>query len=105
VDHAIEKQRVHKAHGFGHNCFKDLIYKVSDFVLDKILQQLKHAKKGGHKVLSTLKRGDIRNNHALRGSRNHGGCRVIITFAIVWKPRLRFSCMTFMSSGYWTETP
>jgi hypothetical protein len=44
----IEKQRVHKAHRFGHSCFKDLIYKVSDFVLDKLLQQLKHAEKGGH---------------------------------------------------------
>jgi len=31
---AIEKQRVHKAHWFGHSCFKDLIYKVSDFTLD-----------------------------------------------------------------------
>jgi len=45
---AIEKQRVHKVHRFGHNCFKDLIYKVSDFTLDKLLQQLKHAEKGGH---------------------------------------------------------
>ncbi len=45
---AIEKQRVHKAHRFGHNCFKDLIYKVFDFTLDKLLQQLKHAEKGGH---------------------------------------------------------
>ncbi len=45
---AIEKQRVHKAHQFSHSCFKDLIYKVSDFALDKLLQQLKHAKKGGH---------------------------------------------------------
>jgi len=45
---AIEKQRVHKAQRFGHSCFKDLIYKVSDFALDKLLQQLKHAKKGGH---------------------------------------------------------
>jgi hypothetical protein len=44
----IEKQRVHKAHRFGHSYFKDLIYKVSDFALDKLLQQLKHAKKGGH---------------------------------------------------------
>jgi hypothetical protein len=45
---AIEKQRVHKAHRFDHSCFKDLIYKVSDFVLDKLLQQLKHVEKGGH---------------------------------------------------------
>jgi histone-lysine N-methyltransferase SETD2 len=45
---AIEKQKVHKAHRFGHNCFKDLIYKVFDFALDKLLQQLEHAKKGGH---------------------------------------------------------
>jgi hypothetical protein len=45
---AIEKQRVHKAHRFGHSYFKDLIYKVSDFALDKLLQQLKHAEKGGH---------------------------------------------------------
>ncbi len=45
---AIEKQRVHKAQRFGHSYFKDLIYKVSDFALDKLLQQLKHAKKGGH---------------------------------------------------------
>jgi len=45
---AIEKQRVHKAHRFGHSCFKDLIYKVSDFALDKLLQQLKHVEKGGH---------------------------------------------------------
>jgi hypothetical protein len=45
---AIEKQRVHKAHRFGHSCFKDLIYKVSDFALDKLLQQLKHAEKGRH---------------------------------------------------------
>jgi hypothetical protein len=44
----IKKQRVHKAHWFGHSCFKDLIYKVSDFALDKLLQQLKHAEKGGH---------------------------------------------------------
>jgi hypothetical protein len=44
----IEKQRVHKAHRFGHSCFKDLIYKVSDFTLDKLLQQLKHAENGGH---------------------------------------------------------
>jgi hypothetical protein len=69
---AIEKQRVHKAHRFGHNCFKDLIYKVSDFVLDKLLNNL-----------STLKRGDMRSNHALRGSRNRGGCPVIITFAAI----------------------
>jgi hypothetical protein len=34
---AIEKHRVHKADRFGHSCFKDLIYKVSDFVLDKLL--------------------------------------------------------------------
>jgi hypothetical protein len=34
---AIEKQRVHKAHRFGHNCFKDFIYKVFDFTLDKLL--------------------------------------------------------------------
>ncbi len=46
---AIEKQRVHKAHQFGHNYFNDLIYKVFDFALDKLLQQLKHAEKGGHK--------------------------------------------------------
>jgi hypothetical protein len=45
---AIEKQKVHKAHRFGHSCFKDLIYKVFDFALDKLLQQLKHAEKGGH---------------------------------------------------------
>jgi hypothetical protein len=45
---AIEKQKVHKAHRFGHSCFKDLIYKVSNFALDKLLQQLKHAEKGGH---------------------------------------------------------
>ncbi len=45
---AIEKQKVHKAHQFSHSCFKDLIYKVFDFALDKLLQQLKHAKKGGH---------------------------------------------------------
>jgi hypothetical protein len=45
---AIEKQRVHKAHWFGHSCFKDLIYKVSDFTLDKLLQQLMHVEKGGH---------------------------------------------------------
>ncbi len=45
---AIEKQRVHKAHRFGHSCFKDLIYKVSNFALDKLLQQLKHVEKGGH---------------------------------------------------------
>ncbi len=45
---AIEKQKVHKAHQFGHNYFKDLIYKVSDFALDKLLQQLKHVEKGGH---------------------------------------------------------
>jgi hypothetical protein len=45
---ATEKQRVHKAHWFGHSCFKVLIYKVSDFALDKLLQQLKHAEKGGH---------------------------------------------------------
>jgi hypothetical protein len=44
----IEKQRVHKAHQFGHNCFKDLIYKVFDFALNKLLQQFKHAEKGGH---------------------------------------------------------
>jgi hypothetical protein len=44
----IEKQKVHKAHRFDHNYFKDLIYKVSDFALDKLLQQLKHAEKGGH---------------------------------------------------------
>ncbi len=44
----IEKQRVHKAHWFGHSCFKDLIYKVFDFALDKLLQQLRHAEKGGH---------------------------------------------------------
>jgi hypothetical protein len=42
----IEKQRVHKAHWFNHNCFKDLIYKVFDFILDKLLQQLKHTEKG-----------------------------------------------------------
>jgi hypothetical protein len=85
---AIEKQRVHKAHRFGHSCFKDLIYKVSNFALDKLLQQLK-----------TLKRGDMRSSHVLRGSRNRGGCPIIITFAAIWKPRLRFSCKTFMSSG------
>jgi hypothetical protein len=34
----IKKQRVHKAHWFGHSCFKDLIYKVFDFALDKLLQ-------------------------------------------------------------------
>ncbi len=45
---AIEKQKVHKAHQFGHSYFKDLIYKVSDFVLDKLLQQRKHVEKGGH---------------------------------------------------------
>jgi hypothetical protein len=45
---AIEKQRVHKAHWFGHSCFKDLIYKVFNFALDKLLQQLKHVEKGGH---------------------------------------------------------
>jgi hypothetical protein len=45
---AIEKQKVHKAHRFGHSCFKDLIYKVFDFAMDKLLQQLKHAEKGGH---------------------------------------------------------
>ncbi len=45
---AIEKQRVHKAHRFGHNCFKDLIYKVFDFALDKLLQQLRHIEKRGH---------------------------------------------------------
>jgi hypothetical protein len=45
---AIEKQRVHKAHRFGHSYFKDLIYKVFNFLLDKLLQQLKHAEKGGH---------------------------------------------------------
>jgi hypothetical protein len=28
---AIEKQRVHEAHRFGHSCFKDFIYKISDF--------------------------------------------------------------------------
>jgi hypothetical protein len=39
---------VHKAHQFGHNYFKDLIYKVSDFTMDKLLQQLKQAEKGGH---------------------------------------------------------
>jgi len=44
---AIEKQRVHKAHRFDHSCFKDLIYKVSNFALDKLLQQLKHVEKGG----------------------------------------------------------
>jgi hypothetical protein len=44
----IEKQRVHKAHWFYLNSFKDLIYKVFDFVLDKFLQQLKHVEKGGH---------------------------------------------------------
>jgi hypothetical protein len=44
---AIEKQRVHKAHRFGHSYFKDLIYKVSEFALDKLLQQLKHAEKRG----------------------------------------------------------
>ncbi len=74
---AIEKQRVHKAHRFVHSCFKDLIYKVSDFALDKLLQQL-----------STLKRGGMRSSHALRGSRNRGGYPVIITFAVIWKPRL-----------------
>jgi hypothetical protein len=46
---AIEKQRVHKTHQFDHSCFKDLIYKVFDFVLDKLLQQLKHVERGGHK--------------------------------------------------------
>jgi hypothetical protein len=45
---AIEKQRVHKAHRFSHSCFKDLIYKVFDFAINKLLQQLKHAEKGGH---------------------------------------------------------
>ncbi len=45
---AIKKQRVHKAHRFGHSYFKDLIYKVSNFVMDKLLQQLKHVEKGGH---------------------------------------------------------
>ncbi len=45
---ANEKQRVNKAHRFGHSCFKDLIYKVFDFALDKLLQQLKHVEKGGH---------------------------------------------------------
>jgi len=44
----IEKQRVHKTHRFGHSYFKDLIYKVFDFTLDKLLQQLKHVEKGGH---------------------------------------------------------
>jgi hypothetical protein len=34
---AIEKQKVHKAHRFGHSYFKDLIYKVSDFALNKLL--------------------------------------------------------------------
>ncbi len=45
---AIKKQRVHKAHQFGHSYFKDLIYKVSDFASDKLLQQFKHVEKGGH---------------------------------------------------------
>jgi len=48
LNDAIEKQRVHKAHWFGHSYFKDLIYKVSDFALDKFLQQLNHVEKGGH---------------------------------------------------------
>ncbi len=73
----IEKQRVHKAHRFNHSYFKDLIYKVFDFALDKLLQQLKHVEKGGHE-----------EQPALHGSRNRGGCPVIITFAIIWKPRL-----------------
>jgi hypothetical protein len=45
---AIEKQRVHKAHQFDHNYFKDLIYKVSNFNLDKLSATIKHAEKGGH---------------------------------------------------------
>jgi len=55
--------------------------------------------------LSMLKWGDMRSSHALRGSRNRGGCLVITTFAVVWKPRFWFSCRTFMSSDCWTETP
>jgi hypothetical protein len=73
----IEKQRVHKAHRFGHSYFKDLIYKVFDFALDKFLQQLKHAEKGG-----------MRSSHVLRCSPNRGRCLVITTFAVVWKLRI-----------------
>jgi len=68
---AIEKQRVHKAHRFGHSFFKDLIYKVFDFILDKLLQQLKHAEKGGHEEqpCSTqfMKSWGLPYHHYIRG--------------------------------------
>jgi hypothetical protein len=47
----------------------------------------------------------MRSSHALCGSRNHGVCPVITTFAAVWKSKVRFFCRTFMSNGCWTETP
>ena len=44
INSAIENQRVNKAIRFNHECFKNLIFKVSDFAMDKILGQLKLAK-------------------------------------------------------------
>ena len=46
LNDAIENQRSNKALRFSHDCFKEVIYKVSNFAMDKILKQLQLAEEG-----------------------------------------------------------
>jgi hypothetical protein len=89
----IEKQRVHKAHRFGRGCFKDLIYKVSDFIMDKLLQQLKHVEKGGHEEQPC----SARFTKSWGLPCHHYICGYLETEILIFLENI-------MSNGCWTET-
>ena len=40
----IERQKLRRAHHYDHECLKDLIYRVSEFAMQKLIEQLERAK-------------------------------------------------------------